>query len=384
MSTIKVDTVTTLDGTGNITLSRPLTGLSGSGASLTALNATQLTSGTIPDARFPSTLPAASGANLTALNATNLASGTLPDARFPATLPAASGANLTALNATNLASGTVATARLGTGTANSGVFLRGDGTWNAAGGGVDGIVSSADATAITITSAEKVGIGVTSPAELLHINEGSVTIGDGSAANNALIGKFSFSTDSSNSRFIGIQSYRGSDAAHADLRFHTYNGDSDQGERMRISTAGHITKPKNATVLSKLDSNQFNVTGNDNQYNITGMTWNDILDYNSNFSNGTFTAPVTGAYLFVIQVQRDGMGSSHTVGSTTLVASNRNIRLGYVDAITVARGNSYAGSWSAIIDMDAADTCYIQLEDAYSNQTIDISHYTYFSATLLG
>ena len=31
MSTIKVDTVTTLDGTGNITLSRPLTGLSGSG-----------------------------------------------------------------------------------------------------------------------------------------------------------------------------------------------------------------------------------------------------------------------------------------------------------------------------------------------------------------
>ena len=37
----------------------------GSGASLTALNATQLTSGTIPDARFPATLPAISGANLT-------------------------------------------------------------------------------------------------------------------------------------------------------------------------------------------------------------------------------------------------------------------------------------------------------------------------------
>ena len=52
MSTIKVDTVTTLDGTGNITLSRPLTGLSGSGASLTALNATELTSGTIPIARI--------------------------------------------------------------------------------------------------------------------------------------------------------------------------------------------------------------------------------------------------------------------------------------------------------------------------------------------
>ena len=37
----------------------------GSGANLTDLNATQLTSGTVPDARFPATLPAVSGANLT-------------------------------------------------------------------------------------------------------------------------------------------------------------------------------------------------------------------------------------------------------------------------------------------------------------------------------
>ena len=112
MSTIKVDTLDTRTGSGNITVSRPLTGLSGSGASLTALNATELTSGTVPDARFPATLPAKSGVNLTALNATNLGSGTVPDARFPATLPAASGVNLTALNATQLTSGTVADARI--------------------------------------------------------------------------------------------------------------------------------------------------------------------------------------------------------------------------------------------------------------------------------
>ena len=49
---------------------------------LTALNGSNLTSGTIPDARFPATLPAISGANLTNLDAADLSSGTIPAARF--------------------------------------------------------------------------------------------------------------------------------------------------------------------------------------------------------------------------------------------------------------------------------------------------------------
>lgn len=141
----------------------------GSGASLTALPAANLTG----------TLPAISGANLTSLNASNLASGTIPDARLTgnysglgtvtATSFAGSGASLTALNATNLASGTVPAARLpaytgdvtkaaggtaltlsagavdlthmsATGTKNSTTFLRGDNTWAApAGGGIGSV-----------------------------------------------------------------------------------------------------------------------------------------------------------------------------------------------------------------------------------------------------
>src|SRR5210317_2257176 len=75
------------------------------------------------------------------LNASNLSSGTVPDARFPATLPAISGANLTSLNATNIASGTLASDRLPTvpttkgvtgltsiGTANQVLAVNGAGT----------------------------------------------------------------------------------------------------------------------------------------------------------------------------------------------------------------------------------------------------------------
>lgn len=52
-------------------------------------------------------------ADLTTRSAADLSSGTLPDARFPSTLPALNGSNLTTLNASNLSSGTVAPARLG-------------------------------------------------------------------------------------------------------------------------------------------------------------------------------------------------------------------------------------------------------------------------------
>ena len=95
------------------------------------------------------------GSNLTNLNASNLSSGTVPDARFPATLPAASGVNLTALNASNLGSGTVPTARLASGTADSTTYLRGDQTWATVSGGVTSL--NGQSGAITNTSLYAIG-----------------------------------------------------------------------------------------------------------------------------------------------------------------------------------------------------------------------------------
>ncbi len=117
------------DASSNPILTVSSSGISGVGTGLTALNADNLGSGTVPLARISNltdTQVSASAAiswakisktgsslaDLATRSASDLTSGTIPDARFPATLPALSGANLTALNASNLGSGTVPVARL--------------------------------------------------------------------------------------------------------------------------------------------------------------------------------------------------------------------------------------------------------------------------------
>lgn len=75
-------TINFIMGTAAFAAAVTATSFAGDGASLTGLNASNLASGTVPDARFPATLPALSGVNLTSLNASNLGSGTVPNARI--------------------------------------------------------------------------------------------------------------------------------------------------------------------------------------------------------------------------------------------------------------------------------------------------------------
>ena len=106
-------------GSGNLTVGSGVTISSDGDGFYTGVVTATTFSGALAASNLTGALPAISAANLT----------NVPAANITGTLPAISGANLTNLDASDLASGTVPTARLGSGTASSSTFLRGDSTF---------------------------------------------------------------------------------------------------------------------------------------------------------------------------------------------------------------------------------------------------------------
>lgn len=154
----------------------------------------QNSSATISDAGLlTATNFSGGGSSLTALNATQLTTGTVPDARFPATLPAASGVNLTALNASNLSSGTVPVLRLGaSGTRDATTYLRGDNTWATVAGGASSdsfvtiavagqsnVVADSATDTLTLVGAGSVSITTNAGTDTITITGAGATTLDG-------------------------------------------------------------------------------------------------------------------------------------------------------------------------------------------------------------
>jgi len=118
-----------------------------------------------------------------------------------------------------------------------------------------------------------------------------------------------------------------------------------------IDATGAVTKPLQPAFL---------VTDNDSDQTIdasatTVLFQTEIFDQNADFSSNTFTAPVTGRYIFNYLFSFESLSDAWT--HVKFKTSNRN--LGTIDDPT---GTYEERGHSVICDMDANDTCVIEVD----------------------
>jgi hypothetical protein len=156
--------------------------------------------------------------------------------------------------------------------------------------------SAADATAITVDSSENVGIGTSSPTRQLDVSK----------AGTAYI-RASNTADSVNMEMLAASSggWLGTQTNHS-LNFQTNNT-----ERMRITSSGAVTMPYQPNFLARLPNTTTSLTaGAWTIFSFNTTEW----DRGTNFTNSThrFTAPVAGIYFFHWLIQIEAITTAPT------------------------------------------------------------------------
>ena len=147
---------------------------------------------------------------------------------------------------------------------------------------------------------------------------------------------------------------------------------------MSFDANGIITKPLQPCFFVYKSGNQ---AGGSGTADIAFQT--ERFDLNADFSTPSFTAPVTGKYSFQAMVGHVNAQAGGNV-SVYLQVSNAEIRA-YRNDSDSGTSNYQSASISAVIDMDANDTCKLQFNSSSDDDFIieSATYRTYFSGYLV-
>lgn len=130
-----------------------------------------------------------------------------------------------------------------------------------------------------------------------------------------------------------------------------------------LETTGEITMPRQSAFFAYASNNSGAVTGNDVTL-ITVQFDSTKFNIGSDFdtTTSTYTAPVTGKYLFNVVLNANGVSAAMTQMGVSLVTSNRSVIFCRINAGAAREtiGNTFTSCGSVIIDMDAGDTARVQ------------------------
>lgn len=155
-----------------------------------------------------------------------------------------------------------------------------------------------------------------------------------------------------------------------------------------MTDRGERTMRLNPAFLVNLDVTVADVTGDGTTYTIVFDS--EIFDQGENFDGTTtFTAPVTGRYMFASNTNITDIQSAMRLATTELVTSNRTyIGAGYNNPSAIHSG-SWMLNWAMLVDMDSGDTafCTITVGRIGDAKVVDVvgdatTPNTYFSGYL--
>lgn len=148
--------------------------------------------------------------------------------------------------------------------------------------------------------------------------------------------------------------------------------------RMRINSAGIVTKPYQPAFQVRLTTQQDNIA-----VGTTGVSIlfnNEVFDQNSDFNTSTyvFTAPVTGRYAFDCNALLLNVDTASNYYQLQLITSNRT----YYNTIDPRYFSGDLTYWalnlSCLADMDANDTAYVKIVQASGTSQTDLNLTTTF------
>jgi hypothetical protein len=146
-----------------------------------------------------------------------------------------------------------------------------------------------------------------------------------------------------------------------------------------IDGNGHVTKPKQSAFLAFFNTANTNLSIDTHHHQYFNT---EIFDQNGDYASNIFTAPVTGKYHFSFHIRVDNMDMDAHYYTASIVASNRT--MGFIidpDGFDVDLPY-FTFQLSQLVDMDANDTCKIQVYQAGGGAITDLDN-GYFSGYLV-
>ena len=151
-----------------------------------------------------------------------------------------------------------------------------------------------------------------------------------------------------------------------------------------IDEAGHVTKPLQPAFMANKSASGQTPSANTAT---TVVFENEVFDNNADYNNSnyTFTAPVTGRYWFHTRIRVDEVGGGTGIYSVRLVSSNRTIHNTQVDLSDYLDGtmDRMTFTCTGLLDMDASDTCKVQVYEDSGYEIEDEVEETYFMGYLV-